>query len=58
MGWIGKALRVTAESFAQVCKMRCQKVNANKSEVMVLKREKGWKCEVSVNGRQPEFNLI
>ena len=36
--------------FAEVCRRRGLKVNAGKSKVMVLNREKGLECEVCIDG--------
>ena len=35
--------------FANVCKRRGMKVNANKSKVMILNGEEGLECEVHVD---------
>ena len=43
-------LRVMMGWFAEVCSRRGPKVNAGKSTVMVLNREKGLECEVQVDG--------
>ena len=38
------------ERFAEVCRRRGLKVNANKNKKMVLGGEEGLECEVCVNG--------
>ena len=42
------------ECFVEVCMRRGLKVNAGKSKVMVLKGEKGLKCEFCVDGMRLE----
>ena len=43
------------ERFVEVCRKRGVKINAGKSKVMVLVREKGVECEVYVDGMRVEL---
>ena len=49
-GELKEDLRGVAGQFAEVCKGRELKVNAGKSEVMVLNGKEGLECEVHVDG--------
>ena len=43
-------MRAMVGRFPEVCRIRCLKVNAGKSNVIVLGREEGLECEVCVDG--------
>ena len=49
-GESGEDLRAIVGRFNEVCRRRGLKVNAGKSNVMVLGGEEGLECEVYVNG--------
>ena len=54
-------LRVMVGRFAEVCRRRELKINADKSKVMVLNGDEGLECGVHVNGigleHVSEFNI-
>ena len=43
--------------FAEVCRRRGLKVNAGKSNVMMLNGDEGWECDVYVDGIRLEHIL-
>ena len=53
-GELEEDLRVMVERFAEVCRRRRLKVNAGKSNVLVLNGEEGLECEVHVDGARLE----
>ena len=55
-------LRATVGRFVEVCRRKCLKVNAGKSNVTLLGGEERLECEVCVNGicleRVSEFKYL